>query len=168
MRDFNPRDPQRTSTMSGYRTFRVTGVSPRCCGRGWCGGVRSSRLRRPSRGWCRRLGGFDRLGTRRFRGLRRWAWWPGLSLLAGGQSGCSTTPYQQHVVSYNPERKLSLEATEASRESSQRVRKTNTPLSTASATVYSYSRSWIHASQSKKRFASSGHPSIKQMSSANW
>lgn len=47
----------------------------------------------------------------------------------GGQSGCSTTPYQQHVVSYNPERKLSLEATEASRESSQRVRKTNTPLS---------------------------------------
>ena len=52
-----------------------------------------------------------------------------------GQSGCSTTPYQQHVVSYNPERKLSLEATEASRESSQRVRKTNTPLSTASATV---------------------------------
>ena len=78
---------------------------------------------------------FDRLGTRRFRGLRRWAWWPGLSLLAGGQSGCSTTPYQQHVVSYNPERKLSLEATEASRESSQRVRKTNTPLSTASATV---------------------------------
>lgn len=42
----------------------------------------------------------------------------------GGQSGCSTTPYQQHVVSYNPERKLSLEATEASRESSQRVRKT--------------------------------------------
>ena len=86
----------------------------------------------------------------------------------GGQSGCSTTPYQQHVVSYNPERKLSLEATEASRESSQKVRKTNTPLSTASATVYSYSRSWIHASQSKKRFASSGHPSIKQMSSANW
>ena len=53
----------------------------------------------------------------------------------GGQSGCSTTPYQQHVVSYNPERKLSLEATEASRESSQRVRKTNTPLSTASSTV---------------------------------
>jgi len=25
---------------SGYRTFRVAGVSPRCCGRGWCGGVR--------------------------------------------------------------------------------------------------------------------------------
>ena len=24
----------------GYRTFRVAGVSPRCCGRGWCGGVR--------------------------------------------------------------------------------------------------------------------------------
>ena len=39
------------------------------------------------------------------------------------------SPFQQHVVSYNPERKLSLEATEASRESSQRVRKTNTPLS---------------------------------------
>ena len=39
------------------------------------------------------------------------------------------SPNQQHVVSYNPERKLSLEATEASRESSQRVRKTNTPLS---------------------------------------
>ena len=34
----------------GYRTFRVAGVSPRCCGRGWCGGVRSSKLRRPSRG----------------------------------------------------------------------------------------------------------------------
>ena len=24
----------------GYRTFRVAGVSPRCCGRGWRGGVR--------------------------------------------------------------------------------------------------------------------------------
>lgn len=36
--------------MRGYRTFRVAGVSPRCCGRGWCGGVRSSKLRRPSRG----------------------------------------------------------------------------------------------------------------------
>ena len=34
----------------GYRTFRVAGVSPRCCGRGWRGGVRSSKLRRPSRG----------------------------------------------------------------------------------------------------------------------
>ena len=34
----------------GYRTFRVAGVSPRCCGRGWRGGVHSSKLRRPSRG----------------------------------------------------------------------------------------------------------------------
>ena len=41
-----PRDRPR----GGYRTFRVAGVSPRCCGRGWCGGVRSSKLRRPSRG----------------------------------------------------------------------------------------------------------------------
>ena len=24
----------------GYRIFRVAGVSPGCCGRGWCGGVR--------------------------------------------------------------------------------------------------------------------------------
>ena len=30
--------------------FVLLGVSPRCCGRGWCGGVRSSKLRRPSRG----------------------------------------------------------------------------------------------------------------------
>ena len=35
---------------TGYRTFRVAGVSPRCCGRGWRGGVHSSKLRRPSRG----------------------------------------------------------------------------------------------------------------------
>ena len=82
----------RRSQIWGYRTFRVAGVSPRCCGRGWCGGVRSSRLRRPSRGWCRWLGGFGWRGTRHFRGLRRWAWSPGLLLLvAGGESGCSTT-----------------------------------------------------------------------------
>ena len=31
---------ERFASNGGYRTFRVAGVSPRCCGRGWCGGVR--------------------------------------------------------------------------------------------------------------------------------
>ena len=36
---FSPQVPQLRGKR-GYRTFRVAGVSPRCCGRGWCGGVR--------------------------------------------------------------------------------------------------------------------------------
>ena len=44
------RHKQQHAACAGYRTFRVAGVSPRCCGRGWRGGVRSSKLRRPSRG----------------------------------------------------------------------------------------------------------------------
>ena len=41
-----PRDEKDKATRQaelrslGYRIFRVAGVSPRCCGRGWCGGVR--------------------------------------------------------------------------------------------------------------------------------
>ena len=54
---------------------------------------------------------------------------PPLVACDGRAVSAEKSRYQQHVVSYNPERKLSLEATEASRESSQRVRKTNTPLS---------------------------------------
>ena len=51
MRAFAARElTQLACEWRGYRTFRVAGVSPRCCGRGWCGGVRSSKLRRPSRG----------------------------------------------------------------------------------------------------------------------
>lgn len=121
--------------MSGYRTFRVTGVSPRCCGRGGVVEFVPANCVAPAGDGAGGLAGLTGLVPGVFEGCVGGHGGQDCRCWLGGQSGCSTTPYQQHVVSYNPERKLSLEATEASRESSQRVRKMNTPLSTASATV---------------------------------
>ena len=48
-------------------------------------------------------GGFDGLGAWCFRGVCRWAWWPGLLLLAGGEeSGCSTTKTRLSCVGSGP------------------------------------------------------------------